>query len=123
RNPDTLLYNAAYAEVAGYGRQHGLGLSADETANISAALTLAVRNEGWAEVGGVTYNPQQRTFYAYTGQPDALLHVEVGLQQGRAQPANDSGRELHQLRHDPQQAQPGAQAMDVQQRDGRPMAM
>lgn len=123
RNPDTPLYNAVYAEVAGYDRQHRLGLSANETANVAAALTLAVRNEGWAETNGVAYNPDQRSFYAYTGQPDAWVYTEVGLQQGRAQSANDSGRELHQLRHEPQQAQPGAQAMDVQQRDGRPMAM
>jgi len=123
RNPDSPLYNAIHAEVAGHDRQNGLGLSADETANVAAALTLAVRNEGWAQASGVAYNPQQQTFYAYTGQPDAWQHTEVSLQQGRQQPANDSGRELHQLRHDPQQAQPGVQAMDTQQRDGRPMAM
>lgn len=123
RNPDTPLYNDMHAQVAGHNLRHGLGLSQAETDNLAAALTLAVRNEGWPGANGVAYNAQQGTFYAYTGQPEAMLHTEVSLQVGRGLPANDSGRELHRLQQQNQQAQSsGVQAMDVQQ-NGRSMSV
>lgn len=124
RNPDTPLYDGLHAQVVNHNLRHGLGMSPTETGNVAAALTLAVRNEGWPNANGVAYNAQQQTFYAYTGQPDAMLHTEVSLQVGRGQSSNDSGRELHRLQQQNQQAQPsgGVQAMDAQQ-TGRSMSV
>lgn len=121
RNPDTPLYDQMHGQVVGQNLHHGLGLTPTETANVAAALTLAVRNQGWAGATGAVYN--QGHFHAYTGQQDAMLHTSVDLQAARATPANDSGRHLHELQQQnqqqAQQPQPGVQAMDVQQHHGR----
>ncbi|QWP75440.1 hypothetical protein J5226_17715 [Lysobacter sp. K5869] len=125
RNPDTPLYQALHGQVTAHNARESLGLNATETGNIAAALTLAVRNQGWDNANGVLYNAQRQTFYAYTGQPDAMLHTEVGLQAGRAQAAADSGRQLHELQQTRQQAQPAAdvQAMDVTPQHGKPLTL